>query len=105
MAFVRPILIPSHSPLTLPFPGSPVCFILASFNHPGAIKSTWGRTSDEISSETWDMLNAPAQSHGGVRALGLGLLVKMTRLEDLGLDQLCLPDVDFDGYDSDSGYY
>ena len=33
------------------------------------------------------------------------MLVKMTRLEDLGLGQLCLPDVDFDEeYDFDSGH-
>ncbi|KZP30032.1 hypothetical protein FIBSPDRAFT_777662 [Athelia psychrophila] len=78
---------------------SPVCFILASFNYPGAIKSTWGRMADELSSETWELLNSPGEGHGDK---GLGLLLKMTRLEDLGLAQLCLPEIDFDsGYDSD----
>lgn len=82
-------------------PGSPVCFILASFNYPGAIKSTWGRTANEIDDNTWDLLNSPGEGHGA-QALALGMLLKMTRLEDLGLGQLCLPDIDFDsGYDSD----
>jgi hypothetical protein len=82
-------------------PGSPVCFILASFNYPGAIKSTWGRTANEIDDSTWDLLNSPGEGHGA-QALALGMLLKMTRLEDLGLGQLCLPDIDFDsGYDSD----
>lgn len=55
--------------------------------------------ADELSSDTWELLNSPGEGHGDK---GLGLLLKMTRLEDLGLAQLCLPDVDFDsGYDSD----
>jgi len=78
---------------------SPVCFILASFNYPGAIKSTWGRMADELSADTWDLLNSSGEGH---EDRGLGMLLKMTRLEDLGLGQLCLPDVDFDSeYDSD----
>lgn len=52
-----------------------------------------------MSVDTWDLLNSPGEGHGDK---GLGMLLKMTRLEDLGLAQLCLPDVDFDsGYDSD----
>jgi hypothetical protein len=55
--------------------------------------------ADELSSETWDLLNSPGEGHSD---RGLGMLLKMTRLEDLGLGQLCLPDIDFDsGYDSD----
>lgn len=84
---------PNHNCL-----GSPVCFILASFNHPSAIKSTWGKTADEISDYTWEMLNAPGEGHGD---MGLGMLLKMTRLDDLGLGQLCLPDVDFAGQDGE----
>lgn len=58
--------------------------------------------ADELSSETWDLLNSPGEGHGDK---GLGLLLKMTRLEDLGLAQLCLPEVDFDsGYDSDPSH-
>lgn len=74
--------------------GSPVCFILASFNHPGAIKSAWGHTADEIDDDAWEILNGPGDSHGlgekSDMAMGLGMLVKMTRLDDLGLAQLCL---------------
>ncbi|KAG1728975.1 uncharacterized protein EDB91DRAFT_1060230 [Suillus paluster] len=72
---------------------SPVCFILASFEYPGAIKTTWGRTADEIDDFTWDLLNGPGDGQGDKE---LGLLLKMARLPDLGLGQLCLPDIDFD---------
>jgi hypothetical protein len=92
-----------------------MCFILASFSSPGAIKSTWGRTADEISDETWDLLDENLlATHGrgadGRRArlddrrrdnLGLSALLKMTRLPDLGLGQLCLPEVDFDEEECD----
>ncbi|EAU87554.1 hypothetical protein CC1G_12353 [Coprinopsis cinerea okayama7 len=80
---------------------SPVCFILASFNFPHAIKSTWGRMADEMDDKAWDLLNQPTQGLGGA-ALGgngkgqgsvtgqaLGMVVRMTRLHDLGLAQLC----------------
>ncbi|PPQ91594.1 hypothetical protein CVT25_013692 [Psilocybe cyanescens] len=69
---------------------SPVCFIMASFNFPGAIKSAWGCMADEMDDEAWELLNGPGDdavkndvSHS------LGMIVKMTRLHDLGLAQLC----------------
>ncbi|KAI6143111.1 hypothetical protein BKA82DRAFT_4017843 [Pisolithus tinctorius] len=67
---------------------SPLCFIMASFNHPGAIKTTWGRVAEEMDDVTWELLNEPGV---GIGDEGLGLLLKMTRLDDLGLAQLCLP--------------
>lgn len=68
-----------------------MCFILASFNYPGAIKSAWGRTEDEIDDVTWELLNGPGEGNAqGDLGLGLGMLMKMTRLPDLGLEQLCL---------------
>ncbi|KIJ61225.1 hypothetical protein HYDPIDRAFT_177122 [Hydnomerulius pinastri MD-312] len=72
---------------------SPLCFIMASFNHPGAIKTTWGRAAEEIDDYTWSLLNGPGVGTGDQ---GLSMLMKMARLPDLGLGQLCLPDVDFD---------
>ncbi|KAI6101053.1 hypothetical protein EDD17DRAFT_1660103 [Pisolithus thermaeus] len=72
---------------------SPLCFVMASFNHPGAIKATWGRVAEEMDDVTWDLLNGPGV---GIGDEGLSLLLKMTRLDDLGLAQLCLPDVDID---------
>ncbi|KAF9228079.1 hypothetical protein BS17DRAFT_745291 [Gyrodon lividus] len=72
---------------------SPLCFIMASFNHPAAIKTTWGRVAEEMDDYTWDLLNGPGVGAGDH---GLSLLMKMTRLSDLGLGQLCLPDIDFD---------
>jgi hypothetical protein len=47
-----------------------------------------------MSDSTWDLLNTPGEGHHG--DLGLGMLLKMTRLDDLGLGQLCLPDIQFD---------
>ncbi|KAI6020532.1 hypothetical protein EDC04DRAFT_2735664 [Pisolithus marmoratus] len=72
---------------------SPLCFIMASFNHPGAIKTTWGRVAEDMDDVTWDLLNGPGV---GIGDEGLGLLLKMTRLADLGLAQLCFPDVNID---------
>lgn len=69
---------------------SPVCFILASFNYPGAIKSAWGRMEDEMDDLTWDLLNGPGEgAASGDIGQTLGMVVKMTRLHDLGLAQLC----------------
>ncbi len=73
------------------FLGSPVCFILAAINFPGAIKSAWGRTEDELSDEVWEMLNVNTHEQADQAAASLGLLVRMTRLHDLGLAQLCFP--------------
>ena len=40
---------------------------------------------------TWELLNGPGEGNTqGDMGLGLGMLVKMTRLLDLGLGQLCL---------------
>ena len=82
--------MPAHS-LIAPS-GSPVCFILASFNFPNAIKSAWGRTADEMDDLSWDMLNTPEFTTEGAVGQALGMLVKMTRLHDLGLAQLCFDD-------------
>ncbi|KAH9887079.1 hypothetical protein C8Q73DRAFT_714618 [Cubamyces lactineus] len=81
---------------------SPVCFILAAYNYPGAIRSTWGRMAEELDDATWDLLDAP---HGpnAVQDLGLGMLLKMTRCHDLGLGQLFFPDLELDRDGSDEG--
>ncbi|KAI0668908.1 hypothetical protein C8Q78DRAFT_1043624 [Trametes maxima] len=80
---------------------SPVCFILAAYNYPGAIRSTWGRMAEELDDATWDLLDAPA-SQPAVHDLGLGMLLKMTRCHDLGLGQLFFPELDVDGFGSNS---
>lgn len=109
MAYVRQyrsgVGLPSQ-----PSSGSPVCFVLASFNYPGAIQSAWGRMEDEMDDKTWELLNGPGE--GNVQndvGRSLGMLVKMTRLHDLGLAQLCLggeedsiPDGEY--YDDDELY-
>ena len=82
-----PLLIKNPHPFSI---GSPVCFILASFNYPGAIKSAWGRMEDEMDDLTWDLLNGPGEGAApGDIGRTLGMVVKMTRLHDLGLAQLC----------------
>ena len=73
--------------------GSPVCFILAAYNYPGAIRSTWGRMAEELDDATWDLLDGPGQQ---TNDMGLGMLLKMTRLHDLGLGQLFFPDLELD---------
>ena len=73
--------------------GSPVCFILSAYNYPGAIRSTWGRMAEELDDATWDLLDGPGQQ---TNDMGLGMLLKMTRLHDLGLGQLFFPDLELD---------
>ncbi|KAI0351652.1 hypothetical protein OH77DRAFT_1410795 [Trametes cingulata] len=72
---------------------SPVCFILAAYNYPGAIRSTWGRMAEELDDATWDLLGAPPRAQD----LGLGMLLKMTRCHDLGLGQLFFPELALEG--------
>jgi hypothetical protein len=45
-----------------------------------------------MSYEAWDLLNRPGE---GKRDIGLGMLLKMTRLDDLELAQLCFPRAKF----------
>ncbi|KAI0830105.1 hypothetical protein BC628DRAFT_1356443 [Trametes gibbosa] len=68
---------------------SPVCFILAAYNYPGAIRSTWGRMAEELDDATWDLLGAAPRANDQ----GLGMLLKMTRCHDLGLAQIFFPDL------------
>ena len=68
--------------------GSPVCFIMASGDFMSAIESAWGHTGDEMSDESWAVLNAGVVGGGELRRV-LGMVVKMTRLHDLGLLELC----------------
>lgn len=94
MAFVSQSCFCSSTNVLNNEPGSPVCFILAAFNYPAAIRSTWGRMAEDISDETWELLGAaPAQQ---TNDMGLGMLLKMTRCHDLGLGQLLFPDLDFE---------
>ncbi|TFK95717.1 hypothetical protein BDV98DRAFT_517099 [Pterulicium gracile] len=78
---------------------SPICFIMASYSFPAAMKATWGRTADELDDDTWAMLNSPGSISGkpsdpskaGEGDPFLGLIVRMTRLADLGLAQMLFP--------------
>lgn len=48
---------------------------------------------DEMEEDSWILLNGPGDgtTHSDL-SQGLGMLVKMTRLYDLGLAQLCFSD-------------
>ncbi|KAK7443571.1 hypothetical protein VKT23_015744 [Stygiomarasmius scandens] len=81
---------------------STICFILASFNQfdPRGTKAAWGHTAEEIDEESWAVLNdrsAMPSGEGQSIARSLAMLVRMTRLPDLGLAQLCFPEVDWEG--------
>lgn len=62
-----------------------MCFIVASFNYPSAISASWGKMAEELDAETCDLLNGPGQ---GLDDQGLGLLLRLTRLHDMGLRQM-----------------
>ncbi|KAI0063345.1 hypothetical protein BV25DRAFT_419235 [Artomyces pyxidatus] len=72
---------------------SPLCFIMASFSSPGTIRSTWGRMAEDLDDATWELLDGAGAAESDH---GLGMLLKMTRLHDLGLAQLCLPELGID---------
>jgi hypothetical protein len=104
---------------------SPICYILAAFDAPGAIRQTWGRSVDEIGDEDWAVLNAGASKglslvpppHSSSQDSSspddpscplnpqkqnetqgnphLSLIVRMTRLPDLGLAQMLFPGEEF----------
>ena len=70
-------------------PGSALCYFLVAHNYPGAIRSTFGRRAEDISDEVWDELDGPGA--GAEDRMGFGMLLKMTRCHDMGLEQLILP--------------
>jgi hypothetical protein len=49
--------------------------------------------ADEMEDVTWEYLNSKGYGRDDA---GLSMVLRMTRLHDLGLAQLCLPDVKFD---------
>jgi len=80
---------------------SPICFMLAAHRSPTAAKSTWGRMAEDLDDATWELLDESEPPRNAARTIpgetvvgvGLGMLLKMTRLHDLGLAQLCVPDL------------
>ncbi|TFY82106.1 hypothetical protein EWM64_g1906 [Hericium alpestre] len=83
---------------------SPLCFILAAFNCPGAIRAAWGRMAEELDDATWAQLNSVGASAGAHSDHGLGMLLRMTRLHDLGLAQLCTPEIEAEESDAQQWY-
>lgn len=60
--------------------------------------------AEDLDDDSWALLNTPARSQPNQDDHGLSMVLKMTRLHDLGLAQLCVPDlaIDEDIYDSPS---
>ncbi|KAL0577609.1 hypothetical protein V5O48_004370 [Marasmius crinis-equi] len=77
---------------------SSICFILASVAQcdPISIKSAWGHTADEIDDKSWSQISKPSDI-GSPGFKELTMVLRMTRLDDLGLAQLCFPEVDWEG--------
>ncbi|KAI0299067.1 hypothetical protein B0F90DRAFT_1730547 [Multifurca ochricompacta] len=74
---------------------SPICFMLAAYRAPAAAKVAWGRMAEDLDDATWELLDIPEPAQG----VRLGMLLKMTRLHDLGLAQLCVPELVVDDGD------
>jgi hypothetical protein len=68
-----------------------LCYLLVAHDYPGAIRSTFGRRAEDISDEVWEELNGPGS--GADDKMGLGMLLKMTRCHDMGLEQLIFSSV------------
>jgi hypothetical protein len=86
---------------------SPICYMLAAHRAPIAAKAAWGRMAEDLDDVIWgqlDELEHPQSAKMLPReaGAGLGMLLKMTRLHDLGLAQLCVPDLVADEDFSDS---
>ena len=82
--------------------------MLAGHRAPIAAKVAWGHMAEDLDDVTWgelDKLGHPqsAKKLPSEAGAGLGMLLKMTRLHDLGLAQLCVPDIVSDEDLSDSG--
>jgi hypothetical protein len=65
---------------------------MASINYPEAIRLIYGIMAEDMEEVTWDFLDTAGD---GRHDEGFSMLLRMTRLHDLGLAQLCLPDVQF----------
>ena len=75
--------------------------MLAAHRSPIAAKVAWGRMAEDLDDATWESLDEAEpprkeQMMPNVPGVGLPMLLKMTRLHDLGLAQLCVPDLDVD---------
>ena len=78
---------------------SPICFMLAAHRSPIAAKVAWGRMAEDLDDATWESLDESGHPRSarmtpdGAAGVGLPMLLQMTRLHDLGLAQLCVPDL------------
>ncbi len=77
---------------------SPICYMLAAHRSPIAAKVAWGCMAEDLDDVTWGELDKlehlkNTQVTPNEAGAGLGMLLKMTRLHDLGLAQLCIPDL------------
>jgi hypothetical protein len=75
--------------------------MLASYRVPATAKAAWGHMAEDLDDTTWELLGdaepglpESKPTGQGEAGVGLGMLLKMTRLHDLGLAQLCVPELD-----------
>lgn len=71
------------------FTGSTVCFVLASLDYPDATHLIFGRNAGEMEEVTWEYLTTVGSDERDDG--GLSMMLRMTRLDDLGLGQLLFP--------------
>ena len=69
--------------------GSTVCFVLASLNYPEAIGLIFGRSAGDMEEITWEYLTKLGSNERDDG--GLSMMLRMMRLDDLGLGQLLFP--------------
>ena len=69
------------------FAGSTVCFVLASLNYPEPFRVMFGRCAGDMEEISWEYLST-AVGNSDRDDGGLSMMLKMTRLDDLGLGQL-----------------
>jgi hypothetical protein len=75
-----------------------MCFILAALNQcdPATIKAAWGHTAEEIDEAAWTTISQMSRTVQSSAAHELIMILRMTRLSDLGLAQLCFPDLSWE---------
>lgn len=76
-----------------------MCFVLACYNHPDLTRDVWGRDASALPDGAIAALAAPGR---GADDHSFGLLLRMTRCEDLGLGELLFPGEVFDETDDET---
>lgn len=65
-----------------------MCFSVAAYNYLPVASTLYGHTEAELDDASWGVLNGPGMGLSREADRGLGLLVRMSRMDDLGLESL-----------------